>query len=281
MSALPVSRLDPRMPVVWGVVNVTPDSFSDGGRFSSTDMAIRHGLSLVDEGADVVDVGGESTRPGATRVSIDTEMNRVLPVVAGLVEAGVTVSVDTMRADVAREAVNCGARIVNDVSGGRSDPKMHAVVADLAVPYVLMHWRGHSVDMNDKAVYRDTVREVRREIEEQIGIATAQGVDPTLIIVDPGIGFAKEAEHNWELLRSVDALASGQAPILVGASRKRFLGSLLAGKDGAPREVDERDTATAALSALLAFRGIWGLRVHDVRATVDAVLVARALRFAD
>ncbi len=152
---------------------------------------------LVDEGADVVDVGGESTRPGATRVSIETEMNRVLPVVAGLVEAGVTVSVDTMRADVAREAVNCGASIVNDVSGGRSDPKMHAVVADLAVPYVLMHWRGHSVDMNDKAVYRDTVREVRREIEEQIVIATAQGVDPTLIIVDPGIGFAKEAEHNW------------------------------------------------------------------------------------
>ncbi len=220
-------------------------------------MAIRHGLSHVDEGADVVDVGGESTRPGATRVSIDTEMNRVLPVVAGLVEAGVTVSVDTMRADVAREAVNCGASIVNDVSGGRSDSKMHAVVADLAVPYVLMHWRGHSADMNDKSVYRDTVREVRREIEEQIVIATAQGVDPTLIIVDPGIGFAKEAEHNWELLRSVDALASGQAPILVGASRKRFLGSLLA------------------------FRRIWGLRVHDVRATVDAVLVARALRFAD
>ena len=269
------------MPVVWGVVNVTPDSFSDGGHFSTTDLAIRQGLSLVDEGADVVDVGGESTRPGATRVSIDTEMNRVLPVVVGLVEAGVTVSVDTMRSEVAREAVNCGASIVNDVSGGRSDSNMHAVVADLAVPYVLMHWRGYSVDMNDKAVYRDTVREVRREIEEQIVIATAQGVDPTLIIVDPGIGFAKEAEHNWELLRSVDTLAGAGAPILVGASRKRFLGSLLAGRDGALREVDARDTATAALSALLAFRGIWGLRVHDVRATVDAVSVARALRFDD
>jgi len=278
MAGLPVSGIDARLPVVWGVLNVTPDSFSDGGLFESADKAIEQGVLLRSQGADVVDIGGESTRPGAERVGIEVELQRVLPVISGLVDRGVMVSVDTMRAEVAREAVGCGASIVNDVSGGRADPDMHSTVAKLGVPYVVMHWRGHSVLMNQQAVYHDSVSEVRGEIDQQVRAAIASGIDPGCIVVDPGIGFAKEPEHNWDLLRSLDVLTEMGFPILVGASRKRFLGALLANAEGLARETTGRDVATAVLSARLADAGIWGLRVHDVRSTVDALKVSLAMR---
>jgi len=278
MAGLPVSGIDARLPVVWGVLNVTPDSFSDGGLFESADKAIEQGVLLRSQGADVVDIGGESTRPGAERVGIEVELQRVLPVISGLVDRGVMVSVDTMRAEVAREAVGCGASIVNDVSGGRADPDMHSTVAKLGVPYVVMHWRGHSVSMNQQAVYHDSVSEVRGEIDQQVRAAIASGIDPGCIVVDPGIGFAKEPEHNWDLLRSLDVLTEMGFPILVGASRKRFLGALLANAEGLARETTGRDVATAVLSARLADAGIWGLRVHDVRSTVDALKVSLAMR---
>ena len=278
MAGLPVSGIDARLPVVWGVLNVTPDSFSDGGLFESADKAIEQGVLLRSQGADVVDIGGESTRPGAERVGIEVELQRVLPVISGLVDRGVMVSVDTMRAEVAREAVGCGASIVNDVSGGRADPDMHSTVAELGVPYVVMHWRGHSVLMNEQAVYHDSVSEVRDEIDEQVRAAIASGIEPGCIVVDPGIGFAKEPEHNWDLLRSLDVLTEMGFPILVGASRKRFLGALLANAEGLARETTGRDVATAVLSARLADAGIWGLRVHDVRSTVDALKVSLAMR---
>ena len=278
MAGLPVSGIDARLPVVWGVLNVTPDSFSDGGLFESADKAIEQGVLLRSQGADVVDIGGESTRPGAERVGVEVELQRVLPVISGLVDRGVMVSVDTMRAEVAREAVGCGASIVNDVSGGRADPDMHSTVAKLGVPYVVMHWRGHSVLMNQQAVYHDSVSEVRGEIDQQVRTAIASGIDPGCIVVDPGIGFAKEPEHNWDLLRSLDVLTEMGFPILVGASRKRFLGALLANAEGLARETTGRDVATAVLSARLADAGIWGLRVHDVRSTVDALKVSLAMR---
>jgi len=278
MAGLPVSGIDARLPVVWGVLNVTPDSFSDGGLFESADKAIEQGVLLRSQGADVVDIGGESTRPGAERVGIEVELQRVLPVISGLVDRGVMVSVDTIRAEVAREAVGCGASIVNDVSGGRADPDMHSTVAKLGVPYVVMHWRGHSVLMNQQAVYHDSVSEVRGEIDQQVRAAIASGIDPGCIVVDPGIGFAKEPEHNWDLLRSLDVLTEMGFPILVGASRKRFLGALLANAEGLARETTGRDVATAVLSARLADAGIWGLRVHDVRSTVDALKVSLAMR---
>jgi len=278
MAGLPVSGIDARLPVVWGVLNVTPDSFSDGGLFESADKAIEQGVLLRSQGADVVDIGGESTRPGAERVGVEVELQRVLPVISGLVDRGVMVSVDTMRAEVAREAVGCGASIVNDVSGGRADPDMHSTVAKLGVPYVVMHWRGHSVLMNQQAVYHDSVSEVRGEIDQQVRAAIASGIDPGCIVVDPGIGFAKEPEHNWDLLRSLDVLTEMGFPILVGASRKRFLGALLANSEGLARETTGRDVATAVLSARLADAGIWGLRVHDVRSTVDALKVSLAMR---
>ena len=278
MAGLPVSGIDARLPVVWGVLNVTPDSFSDGGLFESADKAIEQGVLLRSQGADVVDIGGESTRPGAERVGVEVELQRVLPVISGLVDRGVMVSVDTMRAEVAREAVGCGASIVNDVSGGRADPDMHSTVAKLGVPYVVMHWRGHSVLMNQQAVYHDSVSEVRDEIDEQVRAAIASGIEPGCIVVDLGIGFAKEPEHNWDLLRSLDVLTEMGFPILVGASRKRFLGALLANSEGLARETTGRDVATAVLSARLADAGIWGLRVHDVRSTVDALKVSLAMR---
>lgn len=278
MPGLPIPGLGEGSPVVWGVLNVTPDSFSDGGRFDSIDRAIAHGRRLREQGADVIDVGGESTRPGAQRVSGEEEMQRVLPVVEALVAEGMTVSIDTMRSDVAFAAVDRGAEIVNDVSGGRADITMHSVVAGLDVPYVIMHWRGHSERMDELAVYDDPVRQVREEITEQVTAAVDAGIDRESIIVDPGIGFAKNAEHNWSVLRSLDALVDLGLPVLVGASRKRFLGELLVDATGKPRDADARDVATAALSGLLAREGsVWGLRVHDVQATVDALKVVRAM----
>ncbi|MGA1146229.1 MAG: dihydropteroate synthase [Candidatus Nanopelagicales bacterium] len=276
VAVLPTSQSGSGMPVVWGVLNVTPDSFSDGGRFTSIDEAVAHARSMCAQGADVIDVGGESTRPGAERVTAEQEKIRVLPVIKRLAAEGFVVSIDTMRAEVAAAAVSAGAQMVNDVSGGRADPQMHSVVAGLGVPYVIMHWRGHSDRMNELAVYSDPVRQVCDEITEEVAAAQAAGIGRDRLIIDPGIGFAKEAEHNWALLRALDSVNELGLPVLVGASRKRFLGALLADADGRPRESDGRDVATAVLNGLLAWK-VWGLRVHDVQATLDALKIVRAM----
>jgi dihydropteroate synthase len=265
---------------VMGVINVTPDSFSDGGSFADTDTAVKHGLQLLAEGADILDVGGESTRPGADRVDADTERRRVEPVVAELAAAGAVVSVDTMRASTAAAALAAGARIVNDVSGGLADPDLPRLVAEAGVPYVVMHWRAHSADMQAHAAYDDVVADVSAELCERLDAVVAAGVSAEQVVLDPGLGFAKNAEHNWSLLARLDALIAIGRPVLVGASRKSFLGSLLADGDVA-RPVDERDDATAAVSALAAAAGAWGVRVHEVRASVDAVRVAARLRAAE
>jgi len=264
--------------LVMGVVNVTPDSFSDGGAWFDQRTAIRHGLDLVREGADIVDVGGESTRPGAQRVSLHEELRRVVPVIEALAAEGVPVSVDTMRAEVAEAAVASGARLVNDVSGGLADPAMPRVVAKAAVPYVVMHWRGHSHDMDTRAVYADVVGEVTDELRARIGAIVREGVDPARLIVDPGLGFAKRPEdnHNWTLLAHLDALIDLGHPVLVAASRKRFLGRLLAAPDGTPRPFAESDDATVAITALAAAAGAWCVRVHNVRPNADAVRAAAA-----
>jgi dihydropteroate synthase len=262
---------------VMGVVNVTDDSFSDGGLFLDRDRAVAHGVALAAEGATIVDVGGESTRPGATRIDPQVETSRVLPVIKELAEQGITVSIDTMHASVAQAALESGARIVNDVSGGRADPDMAPLLADAKVPWVLMHWRSvGAVRPHDAPAYRDVVTEVREELMESVDAAVAAGVDPANVIIDPGLGFAKTAEHNWTLLRALPELVGTGVPVLVGASRKRFLGTLLAGPDGVPRPPDGRETATAVISALAGLHGAWGVRVHDVRASVDAVKVLEA-----
>ncbi|HEV7933340.1 MAG TPA: dihydropteroate synthase [Actinomadura sp.] len=263
--------------LVMGVVNVTPDSFSDGGDWFDHDAAIRHGLDLVAEGADLVDVGGESTRPGAQRVSLPEELRRVIPVIEALTAEGVHVSVDTMRAEVAEAAMAAGARLVNDVSGGLADPAMPRVVGKAGIPYVVMHWRGHSHDMQTRAVYDDVVAEVGDELRRRSHDVVAEGVDPDLIVVDPGLGFAKRPEHNWALLAHLDGLVAEGRPVLVGASRKRFLGRLLASSDGGTRSFTGCDDATVAVTALAASAGAWCVRVHDVRANADAVRVAAAV----
>jgi len=259
-----------------GVLNVTPDSFSDGGRYADLGAAVAHGLELRRAGADVIDVGGESTRPGAERVDGPTEIARVLPVIKELVDAGVPLSIDTTRAEVAAAALAAGAVVVNDVSGGLADPGMAAVVADAGCPWILMHWRGHSRRMLDLAHYDDVVAEVRAELRQRVDDAVAAGVDPGRLILDPGIGFAKQAEHNWALSAHLDQLIALGHPVLFAASRKTYLGRLLAGPDGEPRPVDGREAATVATSVLAIAAGAWGVRVHDVRATVDALAVWRA-----
>lgn len=259
------------------VLNVTPDSFSDGGEFLDTSVAIAHGLAQHASGADIVDVGGESTRPGAARIGTDVELARVLPVVDALARAGVVVSIDTMRSEVARQAVAHGALLVNDVSGGLADPQMFAVLADSDVPVVLMHWRGHSADMQSRASYPSgVVTEVCGELQSRLSAALAAGVDRERVILDPGLGFAKEPGHNWELLRGLDRLSALGRPLLVGASRKRFLGELLADKTGDPRDLRGRDDATLAITALAAQAGAWCVRVHDAGSNVDAVRVVAA-----
>ncbi|WP_446037500.1 dihydropteroate synthase [Streptomyces sp. SID1143] len=267
---------------VMGVVNVTPDSFSDGGRWFDTETAVKHGLDLVAQGADLVDVGGESTRPGAARVSEEEELRRVLPVVRGLAGEGVVVSVDTMRSSVAARAVEAGAVLVNDVSGGLADPGMVPVVAEARVPFVVMHWRGQSIDMNNRAVYTDVVGEVIGELTDSVRRAVDGGIAPEHIVVDPGLGFAKRAEHDLALVAALSRLRAELArPLLVAASRKRFLGRVLAdAADAAPPPARERDAATAAVSALAAREGAWAVRVHEVRASADAVRVARAVESA-
>ncbi|MFF8970262.1 dihydropteroate synthase [Streptomyces sp. NPDC014995] len=257
-----------------GVVNVTPDSFSDGGLSFAADAALTHGLALLEQGADIVDVGGESTRPGATRPPVEEELRRVLPVVRELAAAGATVSVDTMRAEVAARALDAGARLVNDVSGGLADPAMLPLMARAGTPYVVMHWRGHSAGMQANAVYDDVVTDVLDELRLRIDAALEAGIPPGCLVVDPGLGFAKTPDHNWGLLgRLGDVMALGH-PVLVGASRKAFLGSLLADREtGQPRPARLRDAATTAVSVLAAAQGVWCLRVHDVASTADAVRV--------
>jgi len=267
--------------LVMGVVNVTPDSFSDGGRWFGADAAIKHGLDLVAQGADLVDVGGESTRPGAQRVSETEELRRIGPVVTELVKAGVPVSIDTMRAAVAEFALGAGATLVNDVSGGLADPQMPRLVAAAGVSYVLVHWRGHSRDMYSRAAYADVVSEVRDELTRRVDAVVTAGVDPGRIVIDPGLGFGKRPEHNWPLLTHLadfSRLGGRTFPVLVGASRKRFLGLALAGPDGTPRPFDGSDAATVAISALAATAGAWCVRVHQVPANADAVRVAAAWR---
>lgn len=262
---------------VMGVVNVTPDSFSDGGRWFDTTAAVKHGLDLVSEGADLVDVGGESTRPGASRVDESEELRRVIPVVKGLASEGVTVSVDTMRARVAEKAVAAGAVLVNDVSGGLADPDMIPAVAAAEVPFVVMHWRGFSESMNSRAVYEDVVAEVLDELRQRMDAVIAGGVAPERVVIDPGLGFAKNASHDLALVAHLDELHALGRPLLVAASRKRFLGHVLAGPGATLPPARERDAATAAISALAARAGAWAVRVHEVGATADAVRVARAV----
>ncbi len=260
-----------------GVVNVTPDSFSDGGRWFDTTTAVKHGLDLVAQGADLVDVGGESTRPGATRVDEAEELKRVIPVVRGLAAEGVTLSVDTMRASVAEQALAAGAALVNDVSGGLADPAMIPVVAAAGAPFVVMHWRGFLEGGSIEGVYTDVVTEVAEELHARVEAVLEGGVAADRVIVDPGLGFSKGADHDLALLARLDRVLALGHPVLVAASRKRFLGRVLAGPDGAPPPARERDAATAAVSALAAQAGAWAVRVHEVRATADAVRVTRAI----
>jgi dihydropteroate synthase len=272
-----------------GVVNVTPDSFSDGGQWFGATAAIEHGLELIAQGADVVDVGGESTRPGAQRIPADEELRRVRPVITELVKAGAVVSVDTMRAQVAEWALGAGVSLVNDVSGGLADPYMSRLVAKAGIPYVVVHWRGHSHDMHSRAIYADVVREVHDELAQRIDAVTAEGVDPSMIVLDPGLGFSKNPAargpeaHNWQLLAGLSelgAIGGRDFPVLIGASRKRHLSRLFDGEGAEPRSFLENDAATAAITALAAAAGAWCVRVHQVPANADAVRVAAAYRAA-
>ena len=267
----------PGRTLVIGVVNVTPDSFSDGGEWLEPAKAIRHGLDLLDEGADILDVGGESTRPGAIRPEVSEELRRVLPVIGELAATGACIAIDTMRTAVAEPAIAAGARLINDVSGGKADPGMLRFVAEAGVPYICMHWRGHAEDMQSKAVYGDVVSEVIAELREQLDAAESAGVSAEKLIIDPGLGFAKTAEHNWQLLQRLEEFDVLGRPMLMGVSRKTFLGRLLAAADGSPRPPKECDDATTAFTAVLALREVWGVRVHSVRASRDAITVAQRL----
>jgi dihydropteroate synthase len=262
--------------LVMGVVNVTPDSFSDGGRWFERDEAIARGLAMVADGADLVDVGGESTRPGAARVDVEEERRRTIPVVEALARSGAVVSIDTMRAEIAAAALEAGAAIVNDVSGGLADPLMAPLVARAEVPYVAMHWRGHSDVMEQRTSYQDVVADVIAELDARMHALTGAGMDPRQILLDPGLGFAKKTGHNWELLARLEELRALGRPVVVGTSRKRFLGALLADSEGTPAAVENRDDATVATSALAAAAGVWCVRVHEVRGSADAVRVAAA-----
>jgi dihydropteroate synthase len=241
--------------LVMGILNVTPDSFSDGGNFNSFESAVAHGLAMIAEGADIIDIGGESTRPGAVRISEEEELARVIPVIKELSQHGAVISIDTMRSGVAHAAVAAGATYVNDVSGGLADPQMHQVVAELGTKYILMHWRGHSIDMNSKAIYSNVVEEVKAELMDQVGKAIAAGIEKEKIILDPGIGFAKESDHNWDLIHRITEIVDLGYPVLVGASRKRFLGG---------ESPLDREAATLKITEDLLDTGIWGVRVHSV-----------------
>ncbi len=263
-----------------GVVNVTPDSFSDGGRWLDPEQAVEHGVELIARGADLVDVGGESTRPGADRPSLEVELERVLPVVRGLAQQGIVVSVDTMRAQVAERALDAGAVLVNDVSGGRADPAMAPLVASAGVPFVAMHWRAHSDQMDQHAHYDDVVTEVVVELQARIDSLVRAGIAPEQVIVDPGFGFSKQAAHNWALLAGLERIVGLGHRVLVGTSRKRFLGRLdpTTPPDATPTDPDQRDAATAATSLLAAQAGAWAVRVHDIPSSRDALAVWERVR---
>ena len=271
-SGLPENLRKLDRTLVMGVLNVTPDSFSDGGRFYDATIATNHALQMIQDGADIIDIGGESTRPGSDRISVQEELDRVIPVISALAHSGAAISIDTMRAEVASAAITAGACMINDVSGGKSDPEMLGYVAVLKVPYILMHWRGPSNIMNTLTDYNDVVADVTSEISKQVDAAISAGISRERIAIDPGIGFAKTVDQNWPILKHLDVLEELGLPILMGASRKKFLGELLA-KDGVPRDSDERESATTAISTLMAARGIWAVRVHDVKSTSDAVAV--------
>ena len=242
--------------LVMGILNVTPDSFADGGRYNDFESAIRRGNEMISEGVDIIDIGGESTTPGADRITLDEEMNRVIPVVKELSQSGVRISIDTMRSEVARQAIEAGASIINDVSGGLADTEMLPTAASLELPYIAMHWRGHSKDMNSRAVYKDVVGEVIIEIEERITACLEAGIKKDNLIIDPGLGFAKDADHNWAIIDSISSFVDLGYPVLVGASRKRFLGG---------DNPDLREAATIALTQRLSTTGIWAIRVHSVK----------------
>src|SRR5690242_14334420 len=262
--------------LVMGVVNVTPDSFSDGGQWFEPDAAIAHGRDVMAAGADIVDVGGESTRPGAERPSVEEELRRVVPLVTALAAEGAVVSVDTMRASVARAAVEAGATIVNDVSGGLADPEMVPWVAANRLPFIAMHWRGHSTSMQSRAVYDDVVAEVLLELGQRREELLTAGIEPEALVLDPGLGFAKNADHNWSLLAALPVLHDLDQPILLGASRKTFLGRLGRAEGAAPRPPADRDVETTATSVMAAMAGLWCVRVHDVASTVRALSVVQA-----
>jgi len=246
--------------LVMGILNVTPDSFADGGQHYEASLAIAHGLEMIDDGVDIIDVGGESTRPGADRVTEEEEQARVIPVIRELANKGVVISIDTMRATTAKLAVEAGATIVNDVSGGAADPDMFSTVAELGCKYTLMHWRGHSKDMNEKAIYGDVVADVIAEVTVQLDKALGAGIRRENIMLDPGIGFAKDAQHNWEVLNRIDEFVALGYPVLIGHSRKRFLGG---------DHPDEREEATVKVTQSLVGTGIWAVRVHGVKANVE------------
>ena len=242
--------------LIMGILNVTPDSFADGGRHNEFDAAVARGLEMIAEGVDIIDIGGESTRPGAERVSEAEEIERTIPVITELAKHGARISIDTMRASTAEAAVKAGASIINDVSGGLADPDMLQTAARLQVPYIAMHWRGQSKDMNSKAIYNDVVIDVISELQERITAALDAGIEVGNLIIDPGLGFAKDAEHNWEIIDSIDSFVDLGYPVLVGASRKRFLGG---------DSPDEREQATIDLTKRLATTGVWAVRVHSVK----------------
>lgn len=271
-DGLPEKLANLNQTLIMGVLNVTPDSFSDGGNFSKSEIAIAHGNQMFEDGADIIDVGGESTRPGASRISIQEELDRVIPVISSLSKQGIATSVDTMRAQVALEAINAGACLVNDVSGGKADPEMFALMAINKIPFVMMHWRGHSTEMMSLTNYDDVVADVCDELQAQVNNAVAAGISLNRIAIDPGIGFAKTVDQNWPILAQIDELQNLGLPILIGASRKKFLGDLLA-KEGQPRDITGREMATAAITTLMAYQSIWAVRVHDVKSSSDAIKV--------
>jgi dihydropteroate synthase len=266
-------------PKIMGVVNTTPDSFSDGGQFLELSQALNHARLLHAQGATIIDVGGESTRPGAERVTLEQEQARVIPVIKAIkAELDVEVSVDTMNSSTARLAVEAGADYVNDVSGGLADPQMFASIAPLSCKYILGHWRGHSSVMDQLSGYRDVAKDVVAELSEQVAMAVAAGIDRSRIIADPGLGFAKNIEENWELVARLDELKNLGLPILVGASRKRFLAAVLDQENPAGVANGRRDVATAVLTALLLQRGLWGVRVHNVELTADTIAIVKKLK---
>lgn len=242
--------------LVMGILNVTPDSFADGGKHNDFESAVARGLEMISEGVDIIDIGGESTRPGADRVSEEEEIARTIPVITELAKHGAKISIDTMRASTARAAINAGASIINDVSGGLADASMLQTAAQLKVPYIAMHWRGQSKDMNSMAIYSDVVKDVISELQERITAALDAGISQSNLIIDPGLGFAKDADHNWAIIDAIDQFVAMGYPVLVGGSRKRFLGG---------DSPDQREQATIDLTKRLAPTGVWAIRVHSVK----------------